>query len=56
MERINPYIRKASYDVIRTPLLIKERVLWDYELLYIKEGQPIISVEDTVYHAVKGEM
>lgn len=56
MERINPHIRKASYDVIKTPHMIKERVIFDYELLYIKEGRPVITIGDTLYHAEKGEI
>lgn len=56
MERIDPYIRKARYDVLKTPLMIEERVIFDYELLYIKEGRPLITIGNTLYHAERGEI
>lgn len=56
LNMISPYVRKAAYDVLGTPHYITERVIYDYELLFIKEGNPIITIEDDIYHACKGEV
>ena len=53
---INPYIRRARYDVIQTPWNLTERIIYDYELLYIKEGNFHITIEDQTFDAQTGEL
>ena len=54
---ICPYVRFAQYDVVPPSRLeaskefIPERVIFDYELLFVKSGHAIIKIEDKVYHA-----
>lgn len=55
-EPICPYIRRAWYDVMRPNNYIKERVIFDYELLYIKEGTAWITVEDKCYQGQVGDV
>ncbi len=53
---LDPFIRRARYDILATPLYIRKRVIYDYELLYIKAGTPIITIGETIYHARKGDV
>jgi AraC-like DNA-binding protein len=36
--------------------VLKERVIFDYELLFVKEGEVIVTVEDVDYHGIPGDM
>ena len=53
---ILPYIRRAIYDIMEPDTFIKERVLFDYELLYVKEGTAIVTVEDRTYTGQVGDI
>lgn len=55
-ENIAPYIRVAWYSVLPPGRFIKSRVIFDYEILYIKEGACVVTVEDQVYHPVVGDI
>jgi AraC-like DNA-binding protein len=35
---------------------VKERVIWDYELLYLMEGELTVTVEDRSYHGQPGDV
>lgn len=35
---------------------LKERVIFDYEIVYIMEGKAFVTVEDRAYHAVPGDL
>ena len=52
--RVNPYIRRACYNQLKST--ISERVIYDYELLFIKEGNSIITIEDRVYKTQIGDV
>ena len=52
--KVNPYIRRACYDHLKKT--IGERVIYDYELLFIKEGNSIITIEDRVYKTRTGDL
>lgn len=54
MKPICPYVRRAWYDELEVD--IPERVIYDYELAYIKEGHVTVTVEDQVYHAGPGDI
>ncbi len=51
-----PYIRRAWYNILQPNEHIAERVIFDYELLYIKEGKAIITLEDRRYTGGKGDV
>ncbi len=57
-----PYIRVANYDVLSGMsslphgLLVPERVIFDYELLFIKSGRATITIEDQVYFAKPNDL
>ena len=51
-----PYIRFASDQYVDYPWLMEERIIYDYELLYIQDGEVAITVEDTMYHGGAGDV
>lgn len=53
---LSPYIRVAMDSYINTPWHLKERVIFDYELLYIKEGEIIVTIEDEEYKGMPGDI
>lgn len=53
---INPYIRRAWYDTLEANASIYRRVIFDYELLYIKDGHCTIEVENKIYTPQKGDI
>lgn len=53
---ISPYIRRAWYDTLDANGYIPERVIFDYELLYIKDGKCVIRVENREYHPKPGDL
>lgn len=53
MEQINPFIREAWDSILNQS--ISERVLFDYELLYLKSGECTITVRDQKYVAQPGD-
>lgn len=52
----SPYIRLALYDIINPPHHVKERVLYDYELLYVKSGNIRITTPDNIYEGSAGNV
>jgi len=54
LEEICPYIRLALYDEEPIHYYVRERIIYDYELIYIKEGICTITIEDQVFHAEPG--
>lgn len=55
MRQINPYIRKAEYHIMPPGDIVHDRVLFDYELMYIKDGEATITIEGVAYEARKGD-
>lgn len=53
---ISPYIRVAIDSVINPPWKLDERVIFDYELLYIKDGEVEITIEDRCYKGKQGDI
>lgn len=57
LSTISPYIRVAMDNIVDDPVwIIPERVLFDYELLYIMEGQVVVTIEDEVYDGHRGDI
>lgn len=54
MHEFSPYIRSAWDSLLDKD--IGPRVIFDYELLYIKSGRATITVEDRVYQAAQGDV
>lgn len=53
---LSPYIRRAWYNTLRPGEQIGPRVIFDYELVLIKEGNAVITIEDRKYFAGPGDM
>ncbi|AJY77354.1 AraC family transcriptional regulator [Paenibacillus beijingensis] len=56
LHQISPYIRVAMDNIVDRPWVIQERVLFDYELLYIMEGKIIVTIENEVYDGERGDI
>lgn len=52
----NPYIRKAMYSVIPKDVTIKNRIIFDYELLYVKHGSFKLFYDDKEYLCQSGDV
>ncbi len=55
-DKFSPYIRVAMDNTVYGPWFIAERVLFDYELLYIMEGRIAVTVEDETYDGQPGDI
>lgn len=53
---LSPYVRVAWDSTLYPPRFIRERVIYDYELLYLKSGELEITVEDQVYQGKPGDI
>lgn len=53
---ISPYIRFAHDCISEEPWQLKERVIFDYELLYVKEGSIYITIEEKGYVGNPGDI
>lgn len=53
---INPYIRLATKSSIRPPYYINNRVIFDYELIYVAGGQCDITVDGEHHLYKKGDI
>jgi AraC-like DNA-binding protein len=56
LNTISPYIRIAQDSYINPPWKLKERVLFDYELLFIKSGKIKVTIEDDEFIGLPGEL
>ena len=52
---INPYIRVAMPSVLRKGTKIVRRIIFDYELIYIADGEFILNYNETDYRCAKGQ-
>ena len=50
-----PYIRVARYDHQTTAFKF-ERTLWDYELIYLEKGNMRLTINNTIYNCVPGDI
>lgn len=56
LNQISPYIRVAMDSVIETPWTIEERMIWDYELLFLMEGHLEVRVDEVIYEGHPGDV
>lgn len=55
ISEINPYIRLAIHSELPAPFYIKRRVIFDYELIYIEDGDLTLTYDDKVWYGQKGD-
>lgn len=56
LRELSPFIRVASDNKIDFPWTLSTRVLFDYELLYIKAGRAQIIIKDQTYEGRPGDI
>lgn len=56
INHMNVYIRRAIYDVVPLGWEIYERIIFDYELLYIAKGRCYIKLGENEYNAKTGDL
>lgn len=52
---INPYIRVAMQSVLRKGTNIARRIIFDYELIYIADGEFVLNYNEIDYKCTKGQ-
>ena len=53
---LSPYVRVAKDSLIPANIHLRKRVIFDYELVYLKSGEIILTVEDKTYHCIPGDI
>lgn len=53
---LSPYVRVALDYTIPSYWPFRERVIYDYELLLVKEGEIIITVDGAAHHCLPGDL
>ena len=53
---ISPYIRTALFSVLSAPFAISERVLLDYELIFVLSGKCRMNIAGEEYLCKKGDV
>ncbi|OMF36708.1 hypothetical protein BK133_08665 [Paenibacillus sp. FSL H8-0548] len=56
IQMLSPYVRVAMDHWLQSGTVIAERMLWDYELLYVKQGALKVELEHTVMEAGAGHV
>jgi len=52
---INPYIRVAMQSILQKGTYIARRIIFDYELIYVADGEFILNYNETDYRCTKGQ-
>lgn len=56
IKHMSPYIRVALDSRIKPPWTLKERVLFDYELMYIESGEVLVTIDHIEYHGMPSDV
>jgi AraC-like DNA-binding protein len=56
LHMLSPYVRVAMNHQLKPGAIIAERMIWDYELLYVKQGTLEIELKHTTYEASTGDV
>ena len=56
INHMNVSIRRAIYDVVPSEWEIFDRIIFDYEIMYIAEGRCYIKLGENEYHAQTGDL
>ncbi len=51
-----PYVRLATYSTLNVPYIIKERSIFDYELIFVQSGGCIINIDGEDYDVKKNDV
>ena len=52
----SPYVRIAMFSTIQAPFLINERVLYDYEIIFVRNGKCKLTVNGTEYICTRNDI
>lgn len=55
LNAISPYVRRAMHSQMRAPFKIGQRIIFDYELIYIASGKFLLTVDKKDYICKKGD-
>lgn len=55
INRINPYIRLATESILPAGSVIRRRIIFDYELIYVESGSFLLTYADTEYSCRAGQ-
>ena len=53
---LNPYVRRIDERFFKAPHFVKERYLFDHELILVLEGEAIITIDGIPYRVKKNDM
>lgn len=53
---LSPYVRRAMYSTIRAPRVFADRVILDYEIILVTDGEAYITVDGQTYTARKNDV
>jgi len=53
---LSPYIRVAQDSLVPNGMKLRERVIFDYELVYIKSGEAMTCIDGVTYHCIPGDI
>lgn len=53
---LSPYVRRAMYSTIRAPRIFIDRVILDYEIIFVTDGEAYITVGGETYMAKKNDV
>jgi AraC-like DNA-binding protein len=56
LETFSPYVRLARVGIHSAEWKIKQREIWDYEILYVMEGELRVKVKNKSYQGVPGDL
>lgn len=56
INHMNVFVRRAIYDIVPLGWEIFERIIFDYEIIFISEGHCYAKIEDREYHARQGDL
>lgn len=55
LNTISPYVRRAMHSQMRAPFKIGQRIIFDYELIYLESGKFLLTVDKKEYICKKGD-
>jgi len=56
LNNLSPYVRVAWDSMIEYPFQILDRSIYDYEILYVKEGDIEVTIKDHIYYGCSGDL
>lgn len=56
LNTISPYVRRAQRSYIRAPFKIGQRVIFDYEIIYLSSGKFLFTMDGKDYVCNKGDV